>query len=308
MAADSNFMQGDPDRNAMQVPFSDDDTGKPANDNAAEAEDEEKPGEPPEQRRLRAQRRQERLNSRLKLAEEAVNRAKELEERDKRREMELAEMRGQLQALQHMRQQAQNDNASDPYQARLDAVYRRQKEAYNSAQAEIKAGTFDEKRSAHYEQVAREIDTERVTILTEKAIAEREPNRQREQAQSFWVNKYPEVYQNPRAYQYAEATFRQKLALEGGQPTNDMVDQVMEETMTRFKLGRRAAPSASERSRLSGVPSSGSGGGGRGDAGITMTPELKRIATAAHPDLSEAEAIKRWVNGPGKRLRDKKVL
>jgi hypothetical protein len=58
---------------------------------------------------------------------------------------------------------------------------------------------------------------------------------------------------------------------------------------------------------MSGMASSGGGGGGR-DTGITMTPEFKRMAIAAYSELPEAEAIKKWVNTTGKRLREKKII
>ena len=35
---------------------------------------------------------------------------------------------------------------------------------------------------------------------------------------------------------------------------------------------------------------------------------LKKLAHAAHPDMSEEEAEKKWVNKTGKRLRENKVL
>lgn len=59
---------------------------------------------------------------------------------------------------------------------------------------------------------------------------------------------------------------------------------------------------------MSGIPSSGNGGGNSGPPGIKLTPELKRIAIAAYSELPEDEAIKKWVNTTGKRLREKKVL
>jgi len=301
--ADSGFMMGDPDRQATQVPFSDDDSGaSAANDNG---DDDDKPTDSPEERKLRRDRRQERLNSRLKQAEDAVKRTKELEERDTQRERELAEMRGQLTAMQRMQQQPANDAKSE-YEKRLDAVYAKQSSAYTAAQAEVKAGTFTEARAKHYEAIAREVETEKTRIHTEWALAQREPAQQQERARGVWVAKYPEVYGNSQAYKYAEAMFHARQAL-GETQSAELVEQVMEEAMVKFKLGAKKAPSASDRSRMSGLPSSGSGGGSR-DAGVTMTPELRRIATAAHPDLSEADAIKRWVNSTGKRMREKKML
>lgn len=301
--SDSGFMQGNPDGQSEQVPFSDNDT--PANDTSIDEDD--SPGDSPEQRLSRRQKRQERLQSLLREGEESKKRLAEFEERDAKRERELAEMRGQLTALQQMRQPANDAERPNQYKQRLDAVYARQREAYAAAQAEIKAGTYNDERNRYYDRVAEEIETEKARIHTEWAIAEREPERQRQAAQAQWVNRYPEVYRDARALQYAEATYRQRLALENVQPSHELVESVMEETIAKFRLGPKKAPTATERQRFTGLPASGAGGATR-DTGVAMTPELRRIAVAAHPDLPEAEAVRKWVNGPGKRLREKKIL
>lgn len=297
-----DFMQGDPDKNPITVPFSDDEAEK----KAADLLEEEPKEASPVERVTRKRKQQERLQSLITEGEKNAARVKELEERDERRERELAELRGMV--YQRPAPPPPTDG-KDPYERELDAIYSRQSDAYKAAQAEIKAGTFDDKRQAHYERVAREIETDKSRALIRREMAQREPVQRQEQARQIWEQKYPEVYGNPRAYQFAEATFKRRTALlDPGQPiTNELVEEVMNETMTQFRLGPKKAPSASERSRLSGVPSSGAGGGG-GTPGIQMTPTLRRIAMAAHEDLPEEEAIKAWVNKTGKRLREKKAL
>lgn len=301
-----DFMQGDPDKNPITVPFSDDEAEK----KAADLLEEEPKEASPVERVTRKRKQHERLQDLIKDGEKNAARVKELEERDEKREREMAELRGMI-YQQHQR--AANTNApsdgKDPFERELDAIYARQGEAYKAAQAEIKAGTFDEKRQAHYERIAREIETAKNRVFVRSEIAQTAPAQRAEQARQIWEQKYPEVYANPRAYQFAEATYKRRTALlEPGQAiTNELVDEVMNETMTQFRLGPKKAPSASERSRLSGVPSSGAGGGG-GTPGIQMTPTLRRIAMAAHEDLPEEEAIKAWVNKTGKRLREKKAL
>lgn len=299
-----DFMQGDPDKNPITVPFSDDvEEDKKAVDLV---EDEPKDASP-EERVTRKRKRQERLQTLLQEGQKNADRVRELEERDERRERELAELRGMVIQQQH-RAAAPPADGKDSFDRDLDAIYARQSEAYRAAQAEIKAGTFDDKRQAHYERVAREIETDKSRVLIRREMAQREPVQRQEQARQIWEQKYPEVYANPRAYQFAEATFKRRSALlEPGQPiTNDLVDEVMTEAMTQFRLGPKKPPSATERSRLSGVPSSGAGGGG--SPGIQMTPVLRRMAVAARDDLPEEEAIKAWVNKTGKRLREKKAL
>lgn len=300
----SDYMQGDKD-NAVAVPFSDDESEAEAK-KQQELFEEPPPTASPEERVTRNQKRQARLQALLEEGKQSKAEVEKMRSEQEALKQQLAELRGYVAANQNAHRQAANDNGKDEYEARLDAVYARQAEAYKAAQNEIKAGTLNPERERHYEQVAREIERDKAAIHTEKALAGREHARRAEQAQQVWVQKYPEVYGDQRAYAYAEATFKQRMAL-GEQATNQLVDDVMSEAMTRFRLGPKKAPTASEKSRMSGLPASGGGGGGSA-SGITMTPELKRIAMAAYSDLPEAEALKKWTNSTGKRLREKKVI
>lgn len=296
----SEYMQGDPDKGGVAVPFSDD---KSDADDTAELFGEDKPGEPPERRKERLQRRQERIQGMIQNG----RRVKELEERDQQRERELAELRGRLDQAERTRTQPSANDQVDPYKVRLDAVLQRQKDAFTAAQAEAKAGTFTEERQRHYEQVAREIEEEKGTIFAQRVLAAQAPVQRAEQAQQQWISKYPEVYANRNAYTYAEGSFKRKLALlkPGEAPTNEMVDEVMRETMATFKIGPKPEPTRSERDRMSGLPASGGNGGG--PPSITLTPAMRRMAIAAYDHLPEQEAIKAWVAKTGKSLRDKKI-
>lgn len=296
-----DYMQGNLD-NSVAVPFSDDDKEKPAND--VELLEDDSPTATPEERVTRRQKRQERLNGMLREGKQTKQELEALKAEAQKNREELAQLRGYLAAQPQAR--AANDDGKDPYERRLDAVYDKQTEAYNSAQAHIKAGTFTPELQKHYETIARDIESEKTRIHTERVVGERTHAQRAEQAQQVWVQKYPEVYNNKQAFQYASATFQRRQAL-GEAVTNDLVDEIMNETLTTFRLGKKAAPTASERSRLSGVPSAGSGGNAKA-MGIVMNPAFTRMATAAYPDLPEKDAIKKWVDGPGKRLREKKVI
>ena len=294
----SDYMTGSHD-SAVQVPFSDD-----ATETVKDDLDEDTPDASPEQRVDRQKRRAERTKRMLEEGKQSAAKVKELEERDAKRQREMDELRGMVAANQNAIAR-QQPAGKDPYEAQLDSVYERQSEAYNAAQAEIKAGTFTPERQKHYEGVARSIESEKTRIHTQRVVADQTQQLRQEQAQQVWVQKHPEVYQNPRAFEYAKATFQRRLAL-GETSTNQMVDEIMEETKTQFRLGNRPAPTASDRARMTGLPAAGSGGGK--PTGVTMTPELRKMAIAAHPELSEADALKKWANGPGKRLRERKVL
>lgn len=302
-----DFMQGNAD-NAISVPFSDDETEQKPE--ALLEDDDDKPAASPEERITRKQKRQERIKRLLDEGKKNGEEVRSLRDELAALKAETARLQGFV-AAQAQRPSEPAKDGKDEFERELDAVYERQTAAYNAAQAEIKAGTFDDKRAKYYEQVAREVETEKTRIHTRRELARQEPARRAEQGQQRWVNQYPEVYRDPQAYQYAEATFnRRKALLPPGAPvTEEMIHEAMRETMTQFKLGPKQQPSASEKQRMSGLPSSGSGGGsGNSSSGITLTPELRRMAVAAYGDLPEAEAIKKWTNSVGKRLREKKVL
>ncbi len=293
-------MQGDKD-SAVAVPFSDDES------EAAEKEDlfaEDAPDATAEQRITRKRKQQERVSRLLSEGKQSKEEATRLREEQTQLRNELAELRNRV-----MQPVVAQPAGKDPYEQALDAVYEKQTNAYTAAQAEIKAGTWTPERQKHYEKIAREVETDKSRIHTARELDARRHSTRAEQAQQKWVDKYPEVYNNPRAYQYAEASFRRRQALlDPGSPlTNEMVDEAMEEARTQFRLGKPKAPSATERSRMSGQGSSGGGGGSR-EAGITMTPEFRRMAVAAYSELPEAEAVKKWVNTTGKRLREKKII
>lgn len=294
----SDFMQGNPD-NGVAVPFSDDESDKPE-DLTAEAP----PTATPEERQTRKRKQEERIRRILDEGKENKEKVGHLTDKTTALERELAELRARV------NQPPPQPSGVDPYEQELDGLYQQQQEAFTAYQAEVKAGTFNETRQKHYEKVARDLEARKSNVMIRRQLDQHRESARAEQAQAVWVQKYPEVYRNQRAYQYAEASFRRKQALmgPGEEVTNAMVEEVMNEAMTQFRLGGRTAPSASEKSRMSGIPSSGTTSGNSGPGGITLTPELKRIAVAAYSELPEAEAIKKWVNTTGKRLREKKVL
>jgi hypothetical protein len=292
----SDYMMGDPD-NSVSVPFSDDEAAKDL--------EEDSPDASPEERITRKERRQARLRTLLSEGKQSKEELAALKAEQAATRAQLEQLRGYVAGVQQQQRPA-NDDGKDPYERRLDAVYDKQGEAYAAAQAEIAAGTFTAERQKYYERVAREVESEKTRIHTERVMESRSASQRAEQAQQVWVQKYPEVYGNRAAYDYAEGTWKRRKA-RGEAVTNEMVDEIMRETMTEFKLGKRAAPSANERSRMSGLPSAGGGGGGKPTSG-GLTPELRRMAIAAHSDLPEAEAIKKWEKTTGARLRQKKVI
>lgn len=299
----ADYMQGDKDTGST-IPFSDDENEP--KDAAEVLVDEDGPAELNTAERIsRKQKRQERLQ---KLIQEGKQSKEEL---GKTKE-ELHQLRTQLSRLEgfvaaNQAAQQQLRPSGDPYKARLDAIESRRKDAWKAAQAEIKAGSMDDSRTAYYESVSREIEEEKAQVMVERELARREPVQQQSNARQRWVNQYPEVYANPDAFKWASARSQMRVA-EGDALTEEVAHEILNEAKIRFKLGAKKPPSASERDKFSGVSSSGGSANDNGASGIRMTPEYKRMATALYSDVPEAEAIKKWVNGPGKKLREKKVI
>lgn len=293
----SNFMQGS-GNDAISVPFTDDESVK---DDELIVDD-DKPGESAEARQTRRQKRQERLQTKL----QAGKKAEEELAAERAEKIELRERLARLEGIALARQAPANDGGKDPFEAELDAIYGEQQSAYAAAQAEVKAGSMTPERAQHYERVARDIESRKSRVHTRREIAQTDPQRQQSQAQQVWVQKYPEVYGNQRAFQYAQGRYQSRLAL-GENVTNATVDEIMEEAKAQFKLGPKPVATQSERARFGGVPSSG-GGGGRSNEPVQLSREIRRMAIAAYDHLPEDEAIKAWTNKTGKRLREKKIL
>lgn len=295
----ADYLQGDPDKHPI-VPFSDDETVR---DDEIITED-DKPTDSPEERRSRREKRQERLQGIIRQGKKNADDLDAEKKQNAELRERLARLEGVVVATQNQPRREPADG-KDEFERELDDIYQAQQNAYQAAQAEVKAGTFDDKRQRYYEGIARDIETRKSTVHTRRVMAQSEPARQQSQAQQVWVQKYPEVYRNQNAFQYAQAKAQMRVSL-GENVTPAVVDEIMAETMTTFKMGTKPAPTQSERSKYAGAPSSGSGGG-RGDGGLTLTPAMRQMALAAYDHLPEAEAIKAWTNKTGKRLREKKI-
>lgn len=278
----------------IEIPFSDDEVVR---DDELIVDDAKAS---PEEKMKRSEARKARAAERERERKQQAEELRALRESSAKTAQELAELRGFVAARQAPAAPA---DGKDEFERRLDAVYEKQENAFKAYQAEMAAGTFTPERKKHYEQIAREVESEKAAVNAERVLAARAPLQQQASARQIWEQKYPEVYGNPQAFKYAQATFHRRDAL-GEKVT---VEEIMDETMATFKLGPKK-PAASERSRLSGIPSSGAGGGDRSGEGIVMTPVFKQMATSKYSHLPEAEAIKQWVNNEGKALRAKKVI
>lgn len=282
------------------VPFSDDHDEAVTDDQLITDDEPAKAGESAADRESRLERRRERAKAR------EAERKQEREELQRLRG-EVGELRGRMSALSVPAQQAPQ---KDPYKERLDGIYAEQKEEYTKYHAELAAhkGDLPASRIEYYERRSREIEERKATALAEAAVARTQAGADQRSARQVWVQKYPDVYNNPRAYEYAEATAKRRQAISGDQLSNDDIDEIMSETMTTFRLGKQK-PTPRERERMSGISSGGTGGGAeQPNGGIQITSDIRKMAVALHPELKEEEAVKKWVNTVGRTLRKEKVL
>jgi len=288
------------------IPFSDDDERQ-----SAEAdEDPDEPGLTDDVRRTRRARRSERTSARLKAGEEAQALAVRLENENRQLANRLARLEGA-----HI--QLANQSATppvDPYEARLKQIEDRRDFELRQAQAEVKAGTYTPERDAHFKKLGDDLDRERVDILFEKKMAQRDPQLlaqvQSTVAQNQWQMQYPDVYSNDRARAWAFSR-KNMLVAEGKQDSVQLNHDVLREAQEKFNLTPKEKPSQSLRSKLSGHPASGASteaGPGTKGGGIVMTKELSRIARARFPGLKGPEADKKWAQTIGKRMREKGEL
>lgn len=224
---------------------------------------------------------------------------------------ELARTQGFVAAQAQQPRQAAD--GKDEFEKRLDAIEEERAAAYAAAQAEVKDGKMTAERAAYWDKKGRAIDERRAETIVERQLARtrimEEQRRQQDEGRQFWRHRHPEVYQNPQAYKWAEGRAAMFIAENGRDMTQADIDAVLEEAKIKFKLGKPQS-TATERARMSGIPSSSSGGsGGKGGDSFTFSNEkVKAMAVAAYSHLPEKEALKAWAQKTGKKLRDRKVL
>lgn len=303
--ADSNYVSTAD--NPAEVPFSDDEAVRDdeliSDDGAASLSAAE--------RITRDQKKADRIKRKLDEGKQSKAEVARLTTQLEESNTRLARLEGAMSVRQAP--QASGTPAPDPYKAALKSVRARQATSFERMRAEMASMPKDQDlppdRLKHYQDELAEIEDEKAQINARRVLAEQAPAIRQEQAQQVYVQKYPEVYNNPTAFEYARGTFARRQAL-GETITNDTVDEIMNETRTVFKIGPKPkGPSASDRARLGGHSASGSGGGNSGPTGgIQPTPALMKMAKALFSDLPDDKAFQKWVDGPGKELRKQKVI
>lgn len=281
------------------VPFSDD--SEDVTDDQLDTS-----GNSPEDKATRLEKRRERAAERERERKETGERLVRLEAELQAERAERARLAGYVQAT------VKPVQGPDPYQQRLDAVYAEQNETYQAYVAETAAAHAAKKalapeRQAFFDTRARGFEERKADIISERAIARVMPTLRQETAQQTWTQRYPDVWNNPQALKYAQATWEQKKAL-GLDGTHELAAEVYEEARRVFKTQGKPAPSSRDRDKLSGIPAAGGGGGAPPAGDIQMTRDLRMMAIAKYSDLPEDKAIAKWKANEGRALRLAKVL
>jgi hypothetical protein len=127
-----------------------------------------------------------------------------------------------------------------------------------------------------------------------------------EVTQAMLKQEFRDVYADPNLVRRAQLAF-DNLVLDGMDPNDIQTGRrALENTRRQYGTPQRPAPGRSERQQLSSLPARGGGGGrengsGGGGGSVKMTPELRKMATRAFPNLPADQAIQKWANmaGPG---------
>lgn len=258
-------------------------------------DDSDDEGDAPEPKKTRRQRMRE-LRETLK---------SERSEREKM-QRELAELRGQMQGYQQSYREPpqRQETPSDPFAAQLKANRERQQ----GVLAKLANPNLRPEEQERLQEQYYEIDNERQEIVTQRALLKNGGAREQglsrmDLERQMLETQYPEVYTNPvrMAEAAAEAA---RLVHELRKPANFATAQEAARNVSERYKTRIPKPSDSDKAKYTSVP----GRAGVNGASTTFVPNKLQLSAARAytqhlPDLSDAERVRRWMKGPGKKLK-----
>lgn len=180
------------------------------------------------------------------------------------------------------------------YRATIDQM-RRLDEDYARAGAEKRLTPAME---AEMQEKWTQLDLKKSTLVIERREVLTAPKRDAEARQNALRSRFPDVYGNPKAHQYAAALWNMETAR--GEPEDDALhERVMARTREEF-LGKRPAPSAASKNRASGMSAGARpASGAKVEVKMPRGQEIDRMARAAYPNLEPAQARQKWANRNG---------
>lgn len=123
--------------------------------------------------------------------------------------------------------------------------------------------------------------------------------------QRRFADEHPDIANDPKAAQAFSGNYQRFLAM-GQQDGWELVNKVAEATRQDMRMqGKRPAPTAAERSRLTGMSVGSSGASRSGPKVVKMGKMQQRLADAAFPHIKdEAKRYQHWANTAGKNMTE----
>jgi len=162
--------------------------------------------------------------------------------------------------------------------------------------------TLTPEREREMRDRAQELEIQKMELAAERREVQTAPQRRQKELWEQLARDNADVYDNPRARQYAQGRAVQLIAM-GEKDSKELHDRVMAEAR-QVVLGVKPRPDAIDRQRATGL-----------SAGPRVAPSTQRstismpkgshyykMAVALYPDLEPNQACQKWAQGPGKRL------
>lgn len=268
--------------------------GAAEEEDTLEVQDEPEEDEPetevaPSRQERRTRRGAERVSSRERAA------AAEAEAKVLREQLETERTR----AAQLPQSQAQRQG--NPVE-HIDREYRATIEEMGKLDEEYARLVQEKKLTTQQDRDMREkwanLDLKKGTLIVERREVLTAPKREAEARQNALRSRFPDVYGNPKAHQYAAALWNMETA-RGAAEDDALHEQVMARTREEF-LGKRPPPSAASKNRASGMSAGARPApGGKVEVKMPRGQEIDRMARAAYPNLEPAQARQKWANRNG---------
>lgn len=263
----------------------------PEDEDEVVAEDPPEPDDEDDEPELKPQTRQDKRNGRVTARERAAAAEAKAEL--------LAEQLKEERARRAEAAPAPRGNPAEAIDQRIRANYERRERLEDEWAAKSGKASADE--LTRMKNAAIDLDVEKTTLIAERRDLLLRPQRENESKVAALRSRAPDVYDNPRAFQYAKAHFEQQIAL--GKPDSiELHDEAME-IARQAVLGKRPKPDAAQRQRTSGI-GAGARVGGAAEAPVRLSMPagsvLDRLARAAYPKDDPAVARQKWANANGK--------
>ncbi len=241
---------------------------------------------------------------------EAMESAREANERSARQAEEIARLNGAMQVLLRGGQQTRQDPGPDPFDAKINDI-RERRRGLQREFAALDPAKVTEQQFADYEAKAHRLEDELADAQFEKRAAAKgfqAPN-PANAARDAMLARHPEIANN-RALQQAIQGHFHLLTAKGGRPGPQLLEQAVQAAKRELRIGehapsRNAGPRPDPSKYAAPPRGAPGGGGGEGRVKVALGPHEKRMAENLYPELakkSPEKAWKKWAEGPGRRI------